>query len=107
MMDSIEELGEIEIHDRPATGFEMLPCFGDGRRRTALRPEPVAAGVEGRLEHRLQNLEHGLLHDAVHDVWDAQTPLPASGLRNEHPTDVAGPVASLQQRTAQAGQELR
>ncbi len=107
MMDSIEELGEIEIHNRPVTGFEMLLCLGDGRVRTALRPEPVAAGVEGRLEHRLQNLEHGLLHDPVDHIGDAQTPLPASGLRNEHPTDVAGPVASLQQRTAQTREKLR
>jgi hypothetical protein len=48
-----------------------------------------------------------LLHDAVHDVRDAETPLPTSGLRDEHPTDIAGPVASLQQRTAQTMQKLR
>jgi len=107
MMDSIEELGQIEIHNRPVAGFKMLLCLGDGRVRPALRPEPVTAGVEGRLEHRLQNLEHGLLHDPIDHIGDAQTPLPASGLWNEHPTDVAGPIASLQQHTAQTRQKLR
>ena len=69
--------------------------------------KPWLLGVEGRLEHRLQNLEHGLLHDPVDHVGDAETPLPASGLRNEDPANVAGPVASLQQHTAQMGDELR
>ena len=78
MMDSIEELGEIEIHNRPITGFEMLLCLGNGRHRTAHRPEPVAAGVEGRLEHQLQHLEHGLLHDPVDHIGDAD---PAARLR--------------------------
>ena len=105
MMDSIEELGQIEIHNRLVAGLKVLFRLGDGRVRTALGTEPVAAGVEGRLEHRLQNLEHGLLHDAVHDVGDAETPLPASGLRDEDPTDVAGSIASLQQRTVQMGNQ--
>ena len=46
VLDPIKELSEIEINDRLATGFEMLLGFGDGRRRTALRPEPVTAGVD-------------------------------------------------------------
>jgi hypothetical protein len=107
VMDSIEELGQIEIHDRPVAGFEVLLCLGDGRHRTAPRPEPVTAGVEGRLEHRLQHLEHGLLHDPVDHVGDAEAPLPASGLRDEHPTDITGPVAPLQQRTTQPREKRR
>ena len=68
MMNTIKELSEIEINNRLITGFKMLLGFGDGRRRTALRPEPVTAGMESRLEDRLQNLEQGLLRDTIHDV---------------------------------------
>ena len=81
MMNSIEELSEIEINNRLVTGFKMPLGFGDGRRRTALRPEPVTAGMEGRLEDRIQNLEQSLLRDTIHDVGNAKTPLPASRLR--------------------------
>ena len=77
MMNTIKELSEINVHNRLVTGFEMSLGFGDGRRRAALRTEPVTAGMEVRLEHRLQDLEQRLLRDTIHDVGNAKTPLPA------------------------------
>ena len=41
VMDSIEELGQMEIHDRLVAGFEVLLCLGDACHRTAPRPEAV------------------------------------------------------------------
>lgn len=68
MVNSIEELSQIEVHNRPVAGFEMLLCLGDGRHRTAPRPEAVTARMKGRLEHRLQDLEQCLLHDPVDHI---------------------------------------
>jgi hypothetical protein len=63
--------------------------------------------MESRLEDRLQNLEHRLLNHPVSDVWNAQPPLPASGLWQPDPADIAGPVAFRQQVTAQPSDDRR
>jgi hypothetical protein len=47
------------------------------------------------------------LNHAIHHVGDAQPPLPASGLRQPDPANVAGPIASRQQGMAQRGEERR
>ena len=67
----------------------------------------MAAGVEGRLEDRLQDLEHGLLNHPIHHVGNAKPPLPASGLWQPDPANVAGPIAFRQQVMTQRGDERR
>jgi hypothetical protein len=85
----------------------MLLCLGNRGVGAAMRAEAMTAGVEGRLEDRLQDLEHGLLNHPIHYVGDAKPPLPASGLRQPDPANVAGPIASRQQTMTQSGDERR
>ena len=107
MMNPVEKTGQVKIDHRLIAVLQVSRCFGDGGVSPALWAEPVTAGVEGRLEDRLQDLEHRLLNHPVHDVRNAQPPLPASGLRQPDPADVAGPVAFRQQITAQTGDDRR
>ena len=80
MMNPVEEVGQVKINHRLIARFQVSRCFGDGGVSPALWAEPVTAGMEGRLEDRLQNLEHRLLNHPGRDVRNAQPPLPASGL---------------------------
>jgi len=52
-------------------------------------------------------LEHGLLNYPVHHVGNAKPPLPASGLRQPDPANIARPIASRQQGMTQGGEERR
>jgi hypothetical protein len=75
----------------------MLLCLGDSGVGAAMRAEAMTAGVEGRFKDRLQGLEHGLLNCPIHHVGNAKPPLPASGLRQPDPANIARPIASCQQ----------
>src|SRR5690606_7785021 len=46
-------------------------CF-DGGQSALATAEAMAAVVETLIEDRVENLEYGLLNDAVNDVWDAK-----------------------------------
>jgi hypothetical protein len=60
--------------------------------------------MEGRFEHRLQNLEHCLLNHPSHHVRNAKSALAAAGFGNPDPSDVARAEAFRQQITAQDSQ---
>src|SRR5271167_1504787 len=107
MMNSVEEFGQVQINHRSIPVLQISCRFGDGGMSAALGAEPVTAGVEGRLEDRLQDLEHRLLNHPIHDVRDAQPSLPAAWLWQPDAADFAGPVASLQQVSAQTGGQRR
>ncbi len=107
MMNTVEELGYVYVDNDPASVPNVPFCLGNGSACTATGAEPVAAGVEGRLEDRLQNLEHGLLHHTVHHIGNTQSPLPAAGLGDPDPTYIARPVASRQQLTTQHRKQAR
>jgi hypothetical protein len=70
--------GQVKINHCLVAVLQVSRCFGDGGVSPALRAEAVTAGMEGRLEDRLQDLEHRLLNHPVHDVRNAQSPLPAA-----------------------------
>src|SRR6202008_2640532 len=86
VMDSIEELGQIEIHDRPVAGCKMLLCLGDGRHRTAPRAEPVAAVMKGRLQHRETGRAAVLLPRPCQSHGRPRPPAPRAGA-SEAPPD--------------------
>src|SRR5271155_3393513 len=69
--------------------------------------ETVTAGVESGLEDRLPYLEQSLLNHPIHDVGNAEPSLPAPWLWQPDAADFAGPVASLQQVSAQTGDQRR
>ena len=58
----------------------------------------VAARVERRFVHRLEDHAHRLLHHAIDHIRDPQAPLAAAALRDPHASDVADPVAPVEQR---------
>src|SRR5271170_354254 len=107
MMNSVEEFGQVQINHRSIAVLEISRCFGDGGMSAALGAEAVTAGVEGRLEDRLQDLEHRLLNHPIHDVRDAEPSLSAPWLWQPDAADFAGPVASLLQVSAQTGDQRR
>ena len=62
MMNSVKKFGQVEINHRLITVLQISCCFGNGGVSAAIGAEPVTAGVKGRLEDRLQDLEHRLLN---------------------------------------------
>src|SRR5277367_4342560 len=107
MVNSVEEFGQVQINQRSIAVLEISRCFSDGGMSAALGAEAVTAGVEGRLEDRLQDLEHRLLNHPIHDVRDAEPSLSAPWLWQPDAADFAGPVASLLQVSAQTGDQRR
>jgi hypothetical protein len=105
MVDAVEELRQVNVHHRLTSGLQMRLGFGDRRGGAAVAAKTVAARMEGRLEDRLQNLDHGLLRHPVHHVGNAEVPPPAAGFGDGDPTDRTEPVAFPQQRLAKASDE--
>src|SRR4030088_1882661 len=97
MMNPVEKTGQIKINHRLIAVLQVSRCFGDGGVSPALWAKPVTAGVKAWFEDRLQDLKHRLLNHPVHDVRNAQPPLPASGLWQPDPADIAGPVTFREQ----------
>src|SRR5208283_4376197 len=102
MMNAVKKFGQVKINYRLITSREIAFCFSNGGVSAAVGSEPMTAGMKGRVEDRLQYLEDRLLNRPVNYVRNAQPPLPASGLRQPDPANLAGPIAFRQQVTAQA-----
>src|SRR5271170_633536 len=107
MMNSVEEFGQVQINHRSIAVLQIFRCFGNGGMSAASGAETVTAGVESGLEDRLQYLEQSLLNHPIHDVGNAEPSLPAPWLWQQDAEDFAGPVASLQQVSAQTGDQRR
>src|SRR5271154_2778309 len=107
MMNSVEEFGQVQINHRSIAVLQIFRCFGNGGMSAASGAETVTAGVESGLEDRLQYLEQSLLNHPIHDVGNAEPSLPAPWLWQPDAADFAGPVASLQQVSAQTGDQRR
>ncbi len=105
-MDTVEELLQIDVHRVPPTLLHVTRCFGDRCVGSPPRPEAVAAVVERRVVDRLQNLAHGLLDPAVDHGWNPETPLPTTGLRDPHPTNIAGRVGLHEQSIAEFREQV-
>ena len=97
MADPIEELLQIKIDHPPVPVFQMPLGLVDRRVAAPAGTEPVARSAERRLVQRLEHLPHRLLNNPVDHVRDPQPALPASRLRDQRPTDHAGPVPPRQQ----------
>ena len=66
----------------------------------------MAAVVKHRFEDRLQYLEYGLLNPAIDDVGNPESPLPASGLGDPDPANIAWLVGSREQRMTQFPKQM-
>ena len=62
--------------------FLSPPTFNYRRDTLPARPETVAVVGEGRVEHRLQHLEHRLLDEPVEHRGNAQLAHAPAGFRN-------------------------
>jgi hypothetical protein len=85
----------------------MLPGLGDRRVTTAARSKPVAGPVKRRLPDRLERLPESFHHHAIDHVGDPQATLPAIGLRDQRPANLARPPTPSQQITMQPRQHDR
>lgn len=94
MMDTVEELRQVDVDRNRASFVQVLRCLGDGRLCTTTWSEAMAAVMKHRLKDRLQHLEHGLLNPAIDDVGNPESPLPASGLGDPYPANVTRLVSS-------------
>src|ERR1019366_4574139 len=97
MMNSVKKFGQVKIDHRLITSRKISFCFGNGGVGAAVWPEPVTAGMKGRVEDRFQYLEDRLLNRPINNIRNTQSPLPTSGLRQPHPANVARLVAFRQQ----------
>ena len=82
VIHSVEEFLEVEVHDPTVTAGQVRlrcrHCMVGG----PARPETVAVVGEGRVEHRLQHLEHRLLDEPVEHRGNAQLAHAPAGFRN-------------------------
>ena len=69
MMNSVKEFGQVEINHCLIAVLQISRCFGDGGTSAASGAESVTAGVKGRLEDRLHDLEQRLLNHPINDIW--------------------------------------
>jgi hypothetical protein len=97
MADLAEEVPDAELHDELAPGDEPGTKPLHRLHSRPLRPEPVRARQEVRLEHRLQHQPGRLLRHPVADRRYAQRPLAAIWLRDVHAPGRRGTVRALPQ----------
>src|SRR6056297_3321263 len=97
MLDSIEKFRQINVRckavtapDRPAY---LLGCSVSG----ATRSKPVTRIAEVRVEHGRENLDDGLLDQAVDNVWDTKQPFAAIGLVDGLASHRIGAIRAIEQ----------
>ncbi len=82
VIHSVEEFLEVEVHDPTVTAGQMRLRRRHRLVRGPARPEAVAVVGEGRVERRLQHLEHRLLDEPVEHGGNAQLAHAPAGFRN-------------------------
>jgi hypothetical protein len=82
VIDAIEELLEVDIHDDATARRDEALRGHDGHVRAAPRAKPVAVFRERRIESGLEHLQDGLLDEAVDHRRDAELSRTPSGLRD-------------------------
>jgi hypothetical protein len=87
VVHTIEELLQIDVHDPAATLLHVALRVTHGVVRAAPRPEAVAVLREARIDSRLQDLQQGLLDEAVEHRRDAELALASAGARTPAPSD--------------------
>jgi hypothetical protein len=90
----VEVTLQVSIVHFPPSGLEMSPDLSQRIMRRPARTKPVRAVDEIRLEDRLQNQQHGHLHDPILDGWNAQWSLPSIRLGNVDTFDRLRPIAA-------------
>jgi site-specific DNA recombinase len=105
MADLAEEVADVELRDELAARDEPGAKPLHRLRRRPLRPEPVRARMEVRLENRFQhNLRGGLSHP-VTDRRDTQRPLAVIGFGDVHAPGRRGTVGACAQVLLESGEQ--
>jgi hypothetical protein len=71
VMNSVEELGKINIDRGPVPLCEVSFSFGDRSLCAATTAKTMTAVVESWFKDGLQNLENRLLNDPIHDIGNS------------------------------------
>jgi hypothetical protein len=82
VVDSIEELFQIEIDHPTVSRSDVLLGTRDRLMRRASGTKPIARFREGLVSSALQNLHHCLLNQSIQHGWDAKLPHPSVRLRD-------------------------
>lgn len=97
MLDSVEELGQVNVGGVPAAatnrGSYLLGCS----MSRAFRSEPVARFTKVGIEHRCKDLDNGLLEQSIDYVWNTKQSLSAIGFVNGLPPHRTGAVSAIEQ----------
>src|SRR5882672_10222252 len=97
VVDPVEELGQVDVHDKPIAFDDAGLCLRHRLVSGAARPEAVAVLAECRVPPRLKPLQDRLLDHAINHGWNAEVARPAGRLRDPHPTHRLRLVAPLEQ----------
>jgi hypothetical protein len=100
MRNGVEVLGQIGIHHIGVALAEQFVHRLDRVGRRPTRSIAVSIGLEVRLEDRFDHELHSGLHHPVPNGRDAERPLAAAGLRDQHPPNRLGSVGSALQLRA-------
>jgi hypothetical protein len=92
MIYRVEEALDVGVHHVRVTGFQSAVYHFQGSGAAFSGPKPVAARAECRFEHRLQHLEHCLLHDPVADCRNTKRPHAAPAFGDQLATYRMRPV---------------
>jgi hypothetical protein len=105
MIDLAEEVADVELGRELAALDEAHPEALHRLRGRPLRPEPVRARAEVRLEDGLQHDPGGLLGYPVADRGDAQRPLPALWFRDVYAPGRRGTIHTCAQVSLELTQQ--
>ena len=96
MVDLIEELLQVDIHDIAVAVGNVGLGFMQRIVLAPSRSEAEACLREVRLPDGLQALGNGVLNQPIQHGWDAQKAFAAVGFRDFHPPYRQRPVGALQ-----------
>src|SRR5207253_6851313 len=84
VVDPVEELFQVHVHDNSPPGFDMRLRGQYRVSRSPSRSEAVAVLAEGGVENRLQHLQQCLLDQPIHHRRDAKLALATVRLWNQN-----------------------
>src|SRR6516165_9617789 len=95
VVNSIEELLQIEIDDPLVPVLQMHFGLGDRRVAAPSRSKSVATCVKRRFVMRTEHLVHSLLQDSIDHVRYAKTSCSTACFRDPYPSDEPRVVAAV------------
>src|SRR6516164_5594457 len=97
VVNSVEKSFQIEINHNVVAIGDVTLCLGYSLVGGPPRPKSETVLRKRRIPSLLENLQHGLLNQAVDDTGDAEFSDPAIRLRDFYPLNRLRPIVSVKQ----------